>query len=225
MAEINFSLKIDKAIQKQLGLTMSAKDNKATYKKTKPELFKNIRKEFSLKGPTKVKQSIIQDTLRGISPVKGKGKFTKYSGSYKAAIRNEALRDSDGNYYIYRMVNGRRLKIKVKKKKLSGRNYVQEQSGGMKRVSPITLRLSGELHRSLKATVKGGFWRASRLVIVWDHYLADIHNRQGAGKSKVVRRMLPTNTGERFNRTIEATLFNEWNLSTIRVLRKWGLIK
>jgi len=224
MSLINFSLKIDRTITKQLGTVIKAANNKAEVKLTKPQLFKNVREEFSKKGPVKLKQAIIQDVIKGVSPVRGK-RFPKYSMSYKAAIRGEALKDGDGNYYIYRTINGRRLKFILKSKKIKGRNYVQEEASGMKRVSPVNLRLSGDLHSKLKTYIAGGFWKSSRLVIVWDHYLADIHNRQGAGKKKVVRRMLPTNGGEQFNRRIDATLFKQWELSTIRVLKKSGLLK
>ena len=33
--------------------------------------------------------------------------------------------------------------------------------------------------------------------------LADIHNRIGAGAARAIRRILPTNTGEDFNKTIQ----------------------
>lgn len=67
-----------------------------------------------------------------------------------------------------------------------------------KRKRPVNLRLSGQLLRSVFVD------RLSRTKIRlgFADQLADIHNRQGAGKSKVVRRMLPTNEGETFTDTI-----------------------
>jgi len=40
------------------------------------------------------------------------------------------------------------------------------------------------------------------LQIGFDNELFDIHNNKGAGKSKTIRRMLPTEQGETFNRSI-----------------------
>ena len=57
--------------------------------------------------------------------------------------------------------------------------------------------LTGGLIKSLRVKiVKRG------LLISFDNFLADIHNRLGAGKSQVIRRMLPTEDGETFNRSI-----------------------
>jgi len=70
-----------------------------------------------------------------------------------------------------------------------------------KRSRPVNLILSGELIESLsvKVTNKG-------LKVSFDNELADIHNRKGAGKSKTIRRMLPTKNGEEFNRSITTRL-------------------
>jgi len=118
--------------------------------------FKRIAKaslSVALKG--EIKQSI----ERGVSPVKGEGRFAKYSESYGDAIKA-------GKYKP-------------------------------KRVRPVNLKLTGVLLNSLKVLViKSG------LRISFDNKLADIHNREGAGKSKTKRRMLPTNNGEQFSRSI-----------------------
>ena len=67
-----------------------------------------------------------------------------------------------------------------------------------KRRSPVNLTLSGQLLDSIfsKITKEG-------LVIGFKDKLADIHNRQGASKKKVVRRILPTQKGEKFSRVIQ----------------------
>ena len=67
-----------------------------------------------------------------------------------------------------------------------------------KRKRPVNLKLSGELLRSVytkpisRAVFELGF----------DNELADIHNDKGAGKSKKVRRMLPTGEDETFTDSI-----------------------
>lgn len=66
-----------------------------------------------------------------------------------------------------------------------------------KKPRPVNLKLTGDLLKSLFVKlIRGGFR------IGFDNELADIHNKQGAGKSKTIRRMLPTNKGEQFNRSI-----------------------
>lgn len=61
---------------------------------------------------------------------------------------------------------------------------------------PVNLRLSGVLHESLKAT------KISQGVnFNFDDPIAKYHDKLGAGKSKVIRRMLPR-TGEAWNKRI-----------------------
>ena len=107
------------------------------------------------------KKEITESIERGVSPVKGQGRFQNYSDSYKEAIE-------DGRYSRF-----------------------------TKRKRPVNLKLSGQLLKSLfvKVSRKG-------LIIGFDNKLADIHNNKGVGKSKTVRRMLPTEEGEEFSRSI-----------------------
>ena len=148
-------------------------------------LIKEVRKEFAKKGPIKVKQAINQDMIRGISPVDGKGKWKKYSDSYKEEIRQG------------------------KSKKMKG-------AKPSKRINPANLRLSGELHNSLSTYVRG-----KTFFIKFSHFLADIHNRRGASKKKVIRRMLPTKKGEKFNRTIESTFLGELKKAVDKVAKSF----
>ncbi len=70
-----------------------------------------------------------------------------------------------------------------------------------KRKSPVNMTLSGDMLNSffVKDTNKG-------VQLGFDNSLAEIHNSKGAGKSKVIRRLLPTNKGERFKRTIRSDI-------------------
>ena len=90
---------------------------------------------------------------------------------------------------------------------------------GTKRISPVNLRLSGDLTRSLKAYA-AGVGRNFRLVLSWEHFLAVIHNTRGAGKSKVIRRMLPTQKGEKFNRRITQVILSELKKATLKVVKR-----
>ena len=118
-------------------------------RKSKPELRKVLKEE------------IVGSIERGVSPVKGFGRFPTYSSSYKDAI-------DSGRYRQF-----------------------------SKRKRPVNLKLTGQLLKSF-------FVRISKrgIQLGFDNKLADIHNNRGAGKSKTVRRMLPTQEGEDFNRSI-----------------------
>lgn len=111
-----------------------------------------------------LEKEIISSIQRGVSPVKGFGRFQQYSESYKKAIRKR------------RFPNKRRVR-------------------------PVNLTLTGKLIKSFYIKLK-----KSSVILGFDNNLANIHNKEGAGKSKVVRRMLPTNTGEKFSRRITTEL-------------------
>jgi hypothetical protein len=132
--------------------------------------FRQARKDIerykrNAKAELKVEthKEIVKSIERGVSPVKGFGRFVKYSTAYLDKIRSGTYRS--------------------------------------KRIRPVNLKLTGELLKSLSVSItKNG------LSISFDNKLADIHNREGAGKSKTVRRMLPTNKGEQFSRSITTRL-------------------
>lgn len=66
-----------------------------------------------------------------------------------------------------------------------------------KKKRPVNLTLSGVLLESLKIDSTD-----KQIEISFTDELFNIHNSKGAGKSKVIRRMLPTNEGEFFNKSI-----------------------
>ena len=187
-----------------LKVTVPPKLKKLLDPNNKEGLVAQTRKEFSKRGTIKVKQVIVQDMIRGISPVAGAGKWKRYSPSYKDVIRGRATYFKQGRRTVrvgkskstQRFVNSRHRDFQAKAKPT-------------KQVSPVNLRYSGGLHRSLKVFTTGGVLRNFRMITQFKNFLADIHNRRGAGKSKVIRRLLPTNQGERFNRRIEQTIITE----------------
>jgi len=92
-------------------------------------------------------------------------------------------------------VDGKRLKRYSE----SYRDRIRRGGGDFssKKRSPVNMYLSGEMIKSFFVKIiRNG------LSIGFDNELADIHNRQGAGKSKVIRRLLPTKKGEQFSRSI-----------------------
>jgi len=72
---------------------------------------------------------------------------------------------------------------------------------------PVNMTQTGAMLKSLKA--KGR--RPGVLEVEFESDLAEIHNDDGAGKSKVIRRLLPTKTGETFRRDILRNIVNRVN--------------
>lgn len=131
-------------------------------------LIETIYKAIVKVNESKLKKVIVDDSIAlGISPVKGEGKYQKYSQSYKDAIKN-------GRY-----------------KKFS------------KTISPVTLKLSGKLHDSFYVDKT-----STGMVIGFKNKLAHIHTVEGAGKSKVIRKMLPVKDGEDFKPVIKKEIIN-----------------
>jgi hypothetical protein len=192
---------------------------------TERGLIPKVRKEFAQTyNLSRIKRTILQDMIKGVSPVQGQGKWSKYSKSYKEVIRNKAA--------YRRLKNGRVIRIssdsverRFKKGKQNLVNDLNEDfrrtMRPTKRISPVNLRLSGGLHKSMFVKTVGGFLRTFRLRIGFKNKLADIHNRQGAGKSKVTRRLLPTKFGERFNRRITSFIFDSLKNATEKVAKEF----
>lgn len=188
-------------------------------------LIPEIRKKFGQTNNLKnIKREILKDMIKGISPVNGAGKWQKYSESYKEQIRGRAA--------YRRLPNGRVIRISADQVgrgfKKGKQNLVDDLNSDFKksqrpakRISPVNLRLSGKLHRSLFVTTAGGIKKSFRLRIGFKNKLADIHNRQGAGKSKVVRRLLPTEFNESFNRRITSFIFDQLKKATEIVAKEF----
>lgn len=195
-----------------LTITLSPKLKKLFNANSKSGLVSQVRKEFSKRGPIKVKQAIVQDMIKGVSPVKGKGKWKRYSKSYKDQIKGKVRFFTSGGVVVA---------IKAKRgKRIS--NNVTKSASPTKQISPVNLRLTGELHRDLKVFTSGGFLRSFRLVARFKNKLADIHNRRGAGKSKVVRRLLPTKNGEQFNKRITTVILAQMKKAADMVVSKFN---
>lgn len=148
-------------------------------------IISDIRKEFDRTGPDNFRRAMLADMNKSISPVKGKGKWIRYSDSYLKQIKGEL-----GTIWS-------------------------------KQVSPVNLKLSGELHNSLKVFGVGLLSKVYVLRIQFNDFLADIHNRRGASKKKVIRRLLPTNNGEEFNYGLTQLLLKSLRTAVDRVLLKY----
>ena len=190
-----------------------SKDLKRLLKPTQRNgLINQVKKEFAKRGPVKVKQAIVQDMIKGVSPVKGEGKWKRYSKSYKQQIKGKVRFFTKGGKVIaIKAARGKRIS-----------NSVTENANPTKQISPVNLKLSGDLHKSLKSFIAGLALKSFTLVISFDHFLADIHNRRGAGKIKQVRRMLPTKNGEEFNRRISLVILNQLKNAVGKVAKRFN---
>jgi len=170
------------------------------------KILPEIRSGLSIFLPNIVKESIVNDISRGVSPVEGE-RFQKYSDSYKEQIRGKAL------YYTK---NGKVYKILAER----GEKLNTEPAKYGKSISPVNLKLSGDMLKSAFAYVKKTAQKFT-LEIGFNNFLADIHNTQGASKSKVIRRILPK-SGETFNRKINRAITEEINKVIKSVVNKFS---
>lgn len=124
-----------------------------------------------------LKQKILDFLIKGISPVAGFARFEKYSESYTEKIES--------------------VRKKNKKLKKQGTRSNSQFSGKLK--SPVNLKLSGDLHSSLEVTQT----ERNKTVVRFKDFKAKFHNELGVGKKKILRRLLPTNSGEEFSKVIQ----------------------
>ena len=192
---------IDPAVQKALGITVI--NGKIVASKT-GNMIEAIRKDFAKTAPKQIRQTLLRDVTKGISPVKGQGKFKKYSKSYKNVIWGRGMFRKFGGKTVY--IEG------------VPDETILSAASPKKKASPVTLRLTGQLHNALKVFTSGDYRSKFRLNFDWRDFLADIHNRRGAGKSKTVRRMLPTNSGEEFNKEITDDILTRLKKSVARIV-------
>jgi len=179
----------------------------------------DVNRRFAKIAPKAIDKKILEDLNSGVSPVKGKGRFAKYSDFYKDAIRGKPHLDDSGQPFIWRTKNGKSFKVYVN----DGFVNTDVTSQGSKSISPVNLKLSGKLHKSLstKAIITNVAGRSFLVLkIKFDHFLADIHNRLGAGRAGVVRRMLPTESGETFNLKTQRLIKQLLTASVSFVVRK-----
>jgi hypothetical protein len=154
---------------------------KVTKKEIPRDLITQVRKEFSANASNAnaIKKKILEDLAAGVSPVEGQ-KWTKYSNSYKDVIRGK----------------------KTFRKTKTGKTVVFNQPDEAflrngKSIAPVNLKLTGGLWKSLSVTTG-----MLRLTIAFKDFLAQVHNNLGASKKKVIRRLLPTESGEKLNEGI-----------------------
>jgi len=198
--------KLTKKAKQTLGLGLQG--GRITSDIAKSIIVDKVREEFSKSAPKEIRKALLRDVTKGISPVEGFGKFKKYSESYKDVIAGKGM---------YRQVGGKTVFFEGVRDEA-----LLSAASPKKKRSPVSLRLTGQLHNALKLFTTGGFTDKFRLVFDWRDFLADIHNRRGAGKSRAVRRMLPTSAGEEFNRSINETILDRLKRAAFKVAKRFS---
>lgn len=176
------------------------------------------------KGAAEMLPFVIKDTiLKGISPVRGVGRFQKYSKSYIDQI--------EGRVRFVRMngvVRAIKPELKVVREKLYGAEFNRgatrgkpkndsyrkgttskisfaqsfEKGLGVGKVkSPVNMSVRGEMLKTLSSKATNDYTD-----IFFKSPIAKFHNDLGAGKSKVIRPLLPTKPGQRFSDLINRKL-------------------
>lgn len=196
---------IDPKVQAALGITVV---NGKIVDRRDSRLLESIRKDFAKTAPNQIRKTVLRDISKGISPVKGFNKFQKYSKSYKDVILGRGTFRKFGGKTVY--MQGVRD------------DFLLEAASPKKKTSPVTMRLTGQLYNALKVFTNGDYREKFRLVFDWRDFLADIHNRRGAGKSKVVRRLLPTNSGEEFSKEITDDILTRLKKSVSRIVDRFN---
>lgn len=164
-----------------------------------------INDKFKLEvGRIGIVKLILDIISKGIIAVEGFGaRYQQYSETYKKQIKGEmAFFTNKGGKAVaveavskkdFESMRGSRTAFWQNE---ANKEYIAEQAKKFKgkRVSPVNLKLTGEMHGSLDYSPKTGVLKADSEKWVW-------HN-EGMGNLPV-RRLLPNKEGERFNRRIQ----------------------
>jgi hypothetical protein len=157
--------------------------------------------------------SIILDLIKkGISPVFGAAaRFKSYSVNYVKQIKGQIAFWTRPNGTVgaleplkLKELKSYRASPEARKENKENEKWVKDRSTKYfkgKKVSPVNLKVSGEMHKGLVYDEKTGILTAQTLVD--GENLWTIHNDGVPEKNIPERRLLPNRTGERFNRRID----------------------
>lgn len=157
-----------------------------------------MKKDFARRVKLFIKGAVLDAIEKGVSPVNmknaypkntgGRSRYQKYSPSYVEAMQGKAA---------YFTKNGKVIRAEIDQDDKELVKFSKELYGNKKQ-RPVNLKLSGKMLNSLKSRiVKDG-----RIRLWFSDEKAKYHDKLGAGKSKVFRRLLPRGI-EEFNRAIQ----------------------
>ena len=183
-------------------------------------VIKKIKKQLAKELPGPFREKMLKLIEGGRSPVEGVAKFQGYSPSYKEFIKRlnkgpgaskKKKKKKSKTTRVKRVSSSKKAsgakKVKPKKKK----NYIIPKSP-----TKVNLKLTGDLHKSLFVKAQND----SSILVGFNNELADIHNRLGAGKSKVIRPILPTQQGQIFKRDLRNLAVKKLREITRKVVEK-----
>ena len=158
---------------------------------------------------SKVKEII----LSGQSPVSGFGRYQKYSKSYIEYI--------EGKAYYFTNKYGR--VVRIANKPFKGKGSVKRNKSiqnlskpfANKNRSPVNLYATGDMMDSLRIKKDS----TNKVILLgFTDKKAKYHDKLGASKKKVIRRLLPTRQGEKFKSNINTALKQYCKDSLYKVL-------
>jgi hypothetical protein len=169
------------------------------------QLEKNLKKITPViqRNTARYLKTAIPDFIRkGVSPVKGR--FQKYSESYRDAIKGKTAfwTSKNGKIQSISTVSNKDLKslrasTDARKQNRANKDFIKQHNSHLsgKKVSPVNLTLTGKMLNSFKVKI-----RNNKISLFFSDKKAAYHNN---GTDKIPRRaMLPTESGEEFNRNI-----------------------
>ena len=157
-----------------------------------------------------VETEVIGSIKKGKSPVKGYGRFPKYSKSYTDQIRNKVGFYTDSNGNLRAIPKGRN---RATNRFVASLN---ERLTGKKR-SPVNLKVTGEMLDSFFVKVRR---RAQSLLfdVGFKDEKAEWHN-EGQGRLPT-RRIIPDRTNEEFSRVITNRITRLYKSIVSRVAKR-----
>lgn len=174
-------------------------------------VFGEMQKEFRAQTAKDFGAAINDQIEAGISPVSGQGRFQDYSPSYKALIeKNRTKRALAMEQKVFSENKKGTLNQRLNRAVSAGKKFAALG----KRLRPVNLHLTGQMLSTQKVTVD----KAGGVKISYSDKKATYHNDTGAGKSQVLRRMLPNRSGEKFSTVLMRMLKNIAANSAARIL-------
>ena len=118
---------------------------------------------------------------------------------------------------VEEMVQGR-SPVKGKKWKKYSASYAKKKRGNESDTTPVDMTVTGDLIKSLKLIKQ----RNGEFIVKFkgQAVLARYHDFSGAGKSKVIRRLLPRESGEEFKRSIQKVIDLMITVAVFRVISR-----
>jgi len=152
--------------------------------------------------------SLILDLInKGISPVFGAAaRFKSYSVNYVKQIKGQIAFWTNPNGSVGSLeplklkdLKAYRASPEANKQNKANEKWVKDRSAKQfngKKVSPVNLKVSGEMQKTLTYDERSG-------ILTANHERWSFHNDGVPEKNIPERRLLPNRTGERFNRRID----------------------